>query len=86
MGRFINRKLVLQILVLGMEKKGFRFLPKPVKVGEEYDVKIEDTSRRGDGVARIKGLVVFIPGGKKGEEAHIRITQVGRKFAIGEIV
>ncbi|MGL6299012.1 MAG: TRAM domain-containing protein, partial [Methanobacteriaceae archaeon] len=29
----------------------------PVKVGEEYDVKIEDTGRSGDGIAKVDGFV-----------------------------
>ncbi|MGZ4949734.1 MAG: TRAM domain-containing protein, partial [Halobacteriota archaeon] len=36
----------------------------PVKVGETHDVKIEDTARQGDGIARISGLVVFVPNTK----------------------
>ncbi len=69
-----------------MERKRFEFLPKPVKVGEEYEVTIEDIARRGDGVARIKGLVIFVPHSKKGEKVKIKITSVGRKFAVGEII
>ena len=38
--------------------KSFRI---PVKVGEEYDVKIEAMSKRGDaGVAKIEGMVIFV--------------------------
>ena len=69
-----------------MESKGFKFLPKPVKIGEEYEVTIEDVARRGDGVARIKGLVIFVPNAKKGENVKIKIVRVGKKFAVGEIV
>lgn len=59
-------------------------LPKPVKVGEEYDVEINEVGSKGDGIARIKNFVVFINGVKKGEKAHIRITEVRNRFAIGE--
>jgi hypothetical protein len=38
---------------------GPRFPPKPVELGKEYDVEIQETSRRGEGIARIKGLVCF---------------------------
>ena len=39
------------------------FKPSPVRVGEEYDVKIESLSKRGDsGVARVQGLVIFVTG------------------------
>ena len=64
----------------------FGNFPKPVAVGEEYDVEITETGSRGDGIARIKNFVVFVPGSKKGDKKHIRIVNVSRKFAIGEIV
>ncbi|MEM4201523.1 MAG: TRAM domain-containing protein, partial [Nitrososphaerales archaeon] len=35
--------------------------PKPVTVGEEYDVNISDISRRGDGIAKIEGFIIFVP-------------------------
>ncbi|MBM4400809.1 MAG: TRAM domain-containing protein, partial [Crenarchaeota archaeon] len=38
-----------------------RFPPKSVEVGKEYDVDIQEMSRRGEGIARIQGLVVFVP-------------------------
>lgn len=33
--------------------------PKPVETGKEYDVQITETSRRGDGIARVQGFVIF---------------------------
>ncbi|MFL6371094.1 MAG: TRAM domain-containing protein, partial [Nitrososphaeraceae archaeon] len=44
------------------------FRPSPVKVGEEFDVKIESMSKRGDaGVAKVEGLVIFVAGTKVGD-------------------
>jgi len=63
-----------------------RLLPKPVEVGEEYDVDIKELSRRGDGVARIKGLVTFVPNTKPGDHLKVRITRVGRRFAEAKAV
>jgi len=60
------------------------FEEKPVKVGEEYDVEIESVAEKGDGVAKIKGLVVFVPGAQKGEKLRIRIKELKRKCAIAE--
>ena len=62
-----------------------RGLWKP-RVGEEYTVKIIEISRRGDGVARVRGLIVFVPGTSPGEEVKVRITKVGRRHAVGEVV
>jgi predicted RNA-binding protein with TRAM domain len=62
------------------------FRPAPVKVGEEFDVKIESMSKRGDaGVAKVEGLVIFVAGTKVGDSVRIRITKVGRGYAIAEI-
>jgi len=65
---------------------GSRFPPKPVEVGKEYDVEIQETSRRGEGIARIKGLVVFVPNTKPGDKVKIRVTRISRRFCEAEIV
>ena len=73
----------------GFGRRGFRpriDLPKPVKVGEEYDVEINEVGSKGDGIARVKNFVVFVGGSKKGDKAHIRIKEVRNRFAIGEKV
>jgi predicted RNA-binding protein with TRAM domain len=61
-------------------------LPKPINVGEEYEVEITEVGSKGDGIARIKNFVVFIANGKKGEKTKIKITEVRDRFAIGEKV
>ena len=62
------------------------FRPAPVKVGEEFDVKIESMSKRGDaGVAKVEGLVIFVAGTKVGDQVRIKITRVGRGYATAEI-
>ena len=61
-------------------------IPKPVKVGEEYDVEINEVGSKGDGIARIKNFVVFVNGAKKGEKTRIKITSVMNRFAVGEKV
>jgi len=66
--------------------RGRRFPPKPVELGKEYDVEVQETSRRGEGIARIKGLVTFIPNAKPGDHIKIKITRISRRFAEGEIV
>jgi len=70
----------------GGERRGFapRFPPKPVEIGKEYDVEIQETSRRGEGIARIKGLVCFVPNTKPGDKVRIKITRISRRFAEAE--
>jgi predicted RNA-binding protein with TRAM domain len=60
--------------------------PKPVETGKEYEVQITEISRKGDGIARIQGFVIFVKEGKVGQNAKIRVVQVGNRFAIAEIV
>jgi predicted RNA-binding protein with TRAM domain len=73
-----------------MSEGGFRrsnsFGPKPVEAGKEYDVQITEISRKGEGIARIHGFVIFVKEGKVGQNAKIRIIQVGNRFATAEIV
>ena len=63
-----------------------RFAPKPVETGKEYDVTIEEMSRRGEGIARIKGFVIFVPNTKTGDNIRIRVTRISRRFAEAEAV
>ena len=58
----------------------------PVKEGETYQVKIESIGREGDGIAKIDGFVVFIPGVQVGDELDIKINKVTRRVAFGEKV
>jgi len=37
-------------------------------------------------VARIKGLVTFVPNTKPGDHLKVRITRVGRRFAEAKVV
>jgi predicted RNA-binding protein with TRAM domain len=62
------------------------FGPKPVEMGREYDVQITEVSRKGDGIARIQGFVIFVKDGKVGQNAKIRVTQIGPRFATAEVV
>jgi predicted RNA-binding protein with TRAM domain len=67
--------------------RGSRFNVKaPVEVGQEYEGEIEDISRRGDGIARIEGFVIFVANTKKGDHVKFKVTKVGHRFAIGEVV
>lgn len=66
---------------------GFSFnRNQPVEVDKEYEARIEDISRRGDGIAKIEGFVIFVPNTKQGEQVKFKITRVGNRFAIGELV
>ncbi len=66
--------------------RGFSSGPKPVEQGKEYDVSVTEISRKGDGIARVQGFVIFVKGGQVGQNCKVRITQIGNRFATAEIV
>ncbi len=74
-------------------KRGFqvkaRFAPRnpaPLNKGEQYEVTITALSRRGQGVARLKGFVVFVPNTNVGQRVTIRIAVIGPRSAQAEVV
>ena len=67
-----------------MNGTGFR--NPPVQVGEEVDVKIEALGEKGDGIAKMNGFVLFVPGVKEGDEVRIKITKVLRKVGFAEVI
>jgi translation initiation factor 2 subunit 2 len=49
----------------------------PVEVGEIYRLTIEDVGRRGDGVAKREGFVIFVTGAtQRGTTVNAKITKV----------
>ena len=66
--------------------RGERGPPAPVNVGDTHTVKIEGRGKSGDGIARVQGFVVFVPGANVGDEIKVRIKDVRRRFAIADVV
>ena len=61
--------------------------PLPVAVGDEREVEIEEMSRRGDaGVARVEGLIIFVPGTRPGQRVRVKIVKVGRNYAVAQVI
>ena len=58
----------------------------PVKAGEVYEVEIQGVGSKGDGIARVKGFVVFVSGVQKGDYVKLRVTKVLQKAAFGELI
>ena len=69
----------------GNSRSGYS-VKKPVELDKEYKAKIEDISRRGDGIAKIEGFIIFVPNAKQGDDVKFKITRVGNRFATGELV
>ncbi len=64
------------------ERKSFA----PIQVGDEIDVTIEAVGAKGDGIAKVKGFVIFVAGTKQGETVKVRISKVLRKVGFAEVV
>jgi predicted RNA-binding protein with TRAM domain len=58
----------------------------PVKVGAELDVKIEGVGEKGDGIAKVQGFVLFVPGVRTGDEVRIKVTRVLSKVGFAEVL
>src|SRR5437899_6134448 len=59
---------------------------KPVEVGKEYDLEVTEISRKGDGIARVQGFVIFVKNGKVAKKVKIQVNNVGNRFATAAIV
>jgi len=55
-------------------------------VGEELDLPVYALAYGGEGIAKHKGIVVFIPEALPGDLLRVRITQVKKRFARGELI
>ena len=69
------------------EDRGYRRQPTaPIKVGDVVEVTIEAVGEKGDGLAKISGFVLFIPGVKQGEKHNVKVTRVLRSVGFAEVV
>ena len=59
---------------------------KRIREGEIYTVVVEDYSNKGEGIARVKDTVLFIPGGKIGEVVKVKIVSVKFRKAMASII
>ena len=57
-----------------------------IKKNQEYIVEIVDNGFEGEGIAKIDGFTIFIPGAIKGEKARILIVKVLSSHAFGKIL
>lgn len=52
----------------------------PVEIGDELTVEIVSEGSEGDGVARIDGYTIFVPGTEVGETVEVRISDLKPRF------
>ena len=58
----------------------------PVAVGEELEVDISECSPKGEGIAKVEGLVIHVPNAKLGEHVKIKISRIGGTTAEAEAI
>ncbi len=58
----------------------------PVKEGDLVEVTIEGVGEKGDGIARVKGFVLFVANAKQGENVKVKVTRVLSKVGFAEVV
>lgn len=52
----------------------------------EHLLVIEGYSSQGDGVGRLEGMAIFVPGALRGERVRVALTKVDKRFAWARIV
>ena len=57
-----------------------------LKIDEIYETEIISLENEGAGVAKINGIVVFIPKALVGEKVRVRITEIKKNYARAKIV
>ena len=48
---------------------------RPVVQGQDYEVSITDLGIHGEGIGKVNGFTVFVPGALPGEKAEVRIIR-----------
>jgi predicted RNA-binding protein with TRAM domain len=70
----------------GRQCHGKGFKRCPVELGEELGVDIVELSPKGEGIARVQGLVIHVANAKLGEHVKIKINRIGGTTAEAEVI
>ncbi|MGP1585325.1 MAG: 23S rRNA (uracil(1939)-C(5))-methyltransferase RlmD [Schwartzia sp. (in: firmicutes)] len=57
----------------------------PVQVGTLYEMTVERLGHSAEGVGRIDGFTVFVPGALPGERVRLKIVAVKKNYAVGTV-
>ena len=58
----------------------------PVEEGQELDVTIDATGRKGDGITHVEGYTIIVPESKLGQKVRIRIERALPNYGFGKII
>jgi predicted RNA-binding protein with TRAM domain len=70
----------------GRRGHGKGFKRYPVELGEELEVEIKELSPKEEGIAKVQGLVVYVPNAKPGNHVKIKIMHIDGKTAKAEMI
>ncbi len=59
-------------------------LTAPVREGDDRTVEIVDEGSEGDGVAKVEGFTLFVPGASEGETVDVRVVDVKPTYGFAE--
>jgi 23S rRNA (uridine2552-2'-O)-methyltransferase len=63
---------------------GKHYLTAPVRAGDELTVEVVDEGSDGDGVAKVDGYALFVPGAEAGETVDVRVEDVKADYGFAE--
>ena len=66
------------------EKRMRPVLNAPVKEGEELEVEITSLGAKGDGITKIDGFIIIVPGTATGDKVKIKVNKVMPRVAFAE--
>ena len=70
----------------GRQGHGKGFKRCPVELGEELEVDIVELSPKGEGIAKVQGLVIHVAHAKPKDHVKIKINRIGGTTAEAEVV
>jgi 23S rRNA (uridine2552-2'-O)-methyltransferase len=62
------------------------FLTAPVEEGDRLEVTIEDVGSEGDGIAKVEGYTLFVPGTETGDTVEVRVDDVKPNYGFAQPV
>jgi predicted RNA-binding protein with TRAM domain len=57
-----------------------------LKEGDEVELEIKEKAKNGQGIGRMKGLIIFVDNANVGEKVKVRVKRIAARHAYGDIV
>lgn len=58
----------------------------PVIKNREYELEVDNLGMNGEGIGRIEGFTMFVPGALPGEKIRIKAVKVGKSYGYGKLL